>query len=201
MTAIEQALCCEQYSIVCSMLGAYRWVLPGVPIGCVPNGDPRVCQGSALLPETLEALPVPPAHSRASLNCPLLCFMWWRLQYSDHHVDTVFALVTMLSPCFPWSPCWVGENRAGDGGSQFDPFNAAQNGSLPFGKILRIDVNVATSGPAGIPPSNPFKNTPGYLPEVYALGFRNPWRCGKDPDTGAIMCGDVGQVLYKITVL
>jgi len=36
----------------------------------------------------------------------------------------------------------------------------------------------------------------GYLPEVYALGLRNPWRCGSDPLTGAYFCGDDGAVPY-----
>lgn len=87
---------------------------------------------------------------------------------------------------------------AGDGGGSYDPFNAALNGSLPLGKILRIDVNVPTTGAFGIPPDNPFVGVPGYLPEVYALGLRNPWRCGSDPATGAYICGDVGQVICTV---
>jgi len=52
----------------------------------------------------------------------------------------------------------------GDGGGSYDPFNAALDGSLPLGKILRIDVNVPTTGPFGIPPDNPFVGVPG-VPE------------------------------------
>jgi len=50
--------------------------------------------------------------------------------------------------------------------------------------------------PLAYPRDNPFVGVPGYLPEVYALGLRNPWRCGSDPLTGAYIVGDVGQVQY-----
>ena len=46
-----------------------------------------------------------------------------------------------------------------------------------FGKILRIDVNTVSVGkPYGIPASNPYANGVNGAPEVYASGFRNPWR-------------------------
>lgn len=83
---------------------------------------------------------------------------------------------------------------AGDGGNQGDPKKTSQNGGVPYGKILRINVNVPLSKPYGIPKDNPFKNTPGFLPAVFALGFRNPWRCSQDSKTKNIFCGDVGAV-------
>jgi glucose/arabinose dehydrogenase len=91
----------------------------------------------------------------------------------------------------------------GDGGGGGDPSRNAQNRKVLLGKILRLDVNATP--PAGktyaIPASNPFAanpqcNTgPGTLscPEIYAFGFRNPWRMNFDPDTAKLYVGDVGQ--------
>jgi glucose/arabinose dehydrogenase len=87
----------------------------------------------------------------------------------------------------------------GDGGSGGDPQNNAQNKSTLLGKILRIDVNI-TQGSLnyGIPPSNPFMGNPnGWREEIYAYGFRNPWRFSFDPVTGWLWCGDVGQDLWE----
>jgi glucose/arabinose dehydrogenase len=83
----------------------------------------------------------------------------------------------------------------GDGGSGGDPFGNGQNRSVLLGKILRIDVNSPSTGRNyGIPADNPFVgNTLGYKEEIYAYGFRNPWRFSFDPLTGRLWVGDVGQ--------
>jgi glucose/arabinose dehydrogenase len=61
------------------------------------------------------------------------------------------------------------------------------------GKMLRIDVHHPEGGlNYGIPVGNPYKNnTVGYREEVWAFGFRNPWRFNFAPD-GRIWEGDVG---------
>lgn len=81
----------------------------------------------------------------------------------------------------------------GDGGSGGDPDNRSQNPDSLLGKMLRIDVDPVFSG-YSIPPSNPFaKDTSLGRGEIWALGFRNPWRWSFDALTGDLWFGDVGQ--------
>jgi glucose/arabinose dehydrogenase len=70
----------------------------------------------------------------------------------------------------------------------------AQKLNVPLGKILRIDVNGNNSanGQYGIPAENPFVGAAG-LDEIFAFGFRNPYRFSFDSATGALFVGDVGQ--------
>jgi glucose/arabinose dehydrogenase len=64
------------------------------------------------------------------------------------------------------------------------------------GKILRIDVN--GSEPYGIPADNPFVNRQDAKPEIWAYGFRNPWRCSFDMGAGKeLYCADVGQNSFE----
>jgi glucose/arabinose dehydrogenase len=79
----------------------------------------------------------------------------------------------------------------GDGGSIGDPLNHGQDLSVPYGKLLRIDVD--SGAPFAIPSDNPFVATPGALPEIWAYGLRNPWRFSFDATTGDLYIGDVGQ--------
>ncbi|HEY6436138.1 MAG TPA: PQQ-dependent sugar dehydrogenase, partial [Ignavibacteriaceae bacterium] len=48
--------------------------------------------------------------------------------------------------------------------------------------------------PYSIPSTNPFFDSTGnVVREIYAWGFRNPWRCSFDPVTGNLWAGDVGE--------
>ena len=38
---------------------------------------------------------------------------------------------------------------------------------------------------------------PGAAPEVFAYGFRNPWRMAFDEDTGQLWVGDVGEAAVE----
>jgi glucose/arabinose dehydrogenase len=97
----------------------------------------------------------------------------------------------------------------GDGGGANDvgpghvadwyPVNAGGNGqdieANLFGNILRIDVN--KGNPYGIPNDNPFVGKVGRN-EIYAYGFRNPYRFSFDQGgTHDLFAGDAGQVLYE----
>jgi glucose/arabinose dehydrogenase len=88
----------------------------------------------------------------------------------------------------------------GDGGGADDQGvghngGNAQNVANPLGKVLRIDVNTRDSANAqyGIPPQNLFAGRPGLVAEIFAYGFRNPFRMSFDRHTGKLYVGDVGQ--------
>lgn len=99
----------------------------------------------------------------------------------------------------------------GDGGRGDDPFGNGQNCASFLGKMLRFDVNsrarIGRGGRArhleyGIPADNPFVHEPemggiGAQHEIYAFGFRNPWRYSFDRKTGNLWVGDVGQDLWE----
>jgi glucose/arabinose dehydrogenase len=81
----------------------------------------------------------------------------------------------------------------GDGGSGGDPFGHGQNTQTLLGKMLRIDVDAVSPGlQYRIPPDNPFV-AGGGLPEIWAYGFRNPWRFSFDRSTNRVFVADVGQ--------
>ena len=70
----------------------------------------------------------------------------------------------------------------------------AANPNNLFGKVLRIDVNGGS--PYAIPLDNPFAFGGG-APEVYAYGFRNPWRFSVDRLTGDVWVADVGESTWE----
>lgn len=96
-----------------------------------------------------------------------------------------------------------GGNANDVGPSHLEPGGNAQNLSVALGKMLRIDPLNPTLSPASanpvsgngqyrIPADNPFKAA-GQAPEIYAYGFRNPYRFSFDKANGQLIAGDVGQ--------
>ena len=82
----------------------------------------------------------------------------------------------------------------GDTGPHNDPNGHAQNMGLLLGKMMRIDVDRAAGGKAyAVPQNNPFVGQAGIPPEIWASGFRNPWRFCFDPLNGDLWLADVGQ--------
>lgn len=88
----------------------------------------------------------------------------------------------------------------GDGGGANDPAETGQDTTRLLGAFLRIDV-IGTGADYDIPPGNPFSGNakcgPGLnaasCPEIFAWGFRNPWRWSFDVPTGVLWAADVGQ--------
>ena len=84
----------------------------------------------------------------------------------------------------------------GDGGSGGDPEGNAQNPNALLGKFLRIDINVPDSHPQGF--VVPAGNAGLGRPEIWSLGWRNPWRFSFDSPalggTGAMLVADVGRM-------
>lgn len=85
----------------------------------------------------------------------------------------------------------------GDGGSAGDPHNNGQRLDTLLGKMLRIDVDARGAGTYGIPPDNPFVDSPDARPEIWAYGLRNPWQFSFDRDTDDLWIADVGQGAYE----
>lgn len=82
----------------------------------------------------------------------------------------------------------------GDGGGSGDRQGNGQNRLTLLGSIIRIDVSKAsTAQPYVVPAGNPFAAQDDGQPEIWAFGFRNPWRMAFDPDSGRLWVADVGQ--------
>jgi putative heme-binding domain-containing protein len=80
-----------------------------------------------------------------------------------------------------------------------DPFNTGQDISDLMSSILRIDADRKDEGKNyAVPKDNPFVAMPGARPEVWAYGFRNPWRMSFDRQTGELFVGDVGWELWEL---
>ncbi|NQD36576.1 hypothetical protein HPT27_06035 [Permianibacter sp. IMCC34836] len=78
-------------------------------------------------------------------------------------------------------------------GDDESPANGQLTSTL-HGKVIRINVNAGA--PYTIPADNPFVNGGG-RPEIFAYGFRNPWRFSFDRVTGTFWVADVGETQWE----
>jgi glucose/arabinose dehydrogenase len=86
----------------------------------------------------------------------------------------------------------VGDTGLGDNrgpGTSINPYSQDLN-SLN-GKVLRLNLD------GSIPSDNPFFNQAGKRGEIFAYGFRNPFRFGFDPMTGKLWVADVGDLTVE----
>jgi len=82
----------------------------------------------------------------------------------------------------------------GDGGSSGDPHGNGQNPETFLGSVLRILPQSARQGDSySVPGTNPFVGSAEGRPEIWAYGFRNPWRFSFDSVTGDLWLGDAGE--------
>ncbi len=83
----------------------------------------------------------------------------------------------------------------GDGGRGF----GAEDLTVFLGKILRVDISEPDSERGySIPSDNPFAQaSDDTRREIWAYGFRNPWRFSFDSETGQLFAGDVGDISYE----
>lgn len=81
---------------------------------------------------------------------------------------------------------WYEANAGGNGQDVTDNL---------LGSILRIDVD--NGDPYAIPADNPLADGEEGLPEIYAYGFRNPYRISFDAEGGRLFAADAGQELWE----
>jgi len=116
----------------------------------------------------------------------------------DHNMNQI-AFRPGIAPGHPdYGLLFVG---LGDGGNTFnvptlvecDAYRTAQDVGQPFGKILRIAPLAAGGDAYGVPADNPWTAVPGALPELWAMGLRNPQRFTWDEVSGRMLIADIGQ--------
>lgn len=138
--------------------------------------------GGASGHSVLARFSVDPADSNVALVASQVVLDTINDPYSNHN-----------GGCLQFGPDGYLYMGIGDGGSGNDPGNRAQNKALKLGKMLRYDVNNPNPPYYFVPPTNPFVDSVGVRPEIWAYGLRNPWRFSFDRITGDFWIGDVGQ--------
>lgn len=106
----------------------------------------------------------------------------WRYNHATRRVDPTSyrSLLRVSMPVYDhpikqivvrWQNIYIAH---GDGSVQSAVVGGGQGKRDGLGKILRINPAALGGRPYRIPYFNPFRNDSRYIPEIYALGFRNP---------------------------
>ena len=125
----------------------------------------------------------------------------WRIK-----ADTELPIIKWLSGghnggCIQFGPEGYLYIATGDGAGPTPPdrLRTGQDCSDLLSSILRIDVRSAEDGnPYVVPPDNPFIDMQNVRPEIWAYGFRNPWKMSFDRETGELWTADVGWDLWEL---
>ena len=122
--------------------------------------------------------------------------MRWRQPFANHNGGHLTFNTVARPGSAEFGLLYIG---AADGGSGGDPLNLSQNMASGFGKIMRIDPLGTNSRNKkyGIPSTNPFLKMKDALPEIYAVGVRNPQRFAWDPRNGNMFVADIGQNIVE----
>ena len=104
------------------------------------------------------------------------------------------GVITFGPDGFLYVPLGDGGGADDTGTGHTDDIGNAQDTSNLLGSILRLDVD--NGDPYGIPDDNPFVDDDAVLDEIWAYGFRNPWRMSYDEEYGWLVA-DVGQALWE----
>ena len=144
-----------------------------------------------------ERKPEPPrtriARFQASSELPFV------IDPASEHVILEFPSNGHDGGCLKFGPDGFLYIGVGDGGNANDMHNTGQYLGDLLASILRIDVDGTHSAKSyAIPEDNPFLQMPGARPEIWAYGFRQPWKFSFDRETGDLWAGDVGQQLWEM---
>jgi glucose/arabinose dehydrogenase len=122
---------------------------------------------------------------------------------NNHNGGTIAFNPTRPNEPYLYIALGDGGNARDVGPGHLEPGGNAQNLTTPMGKMLRFDpLNpaltaasanpVSSNGQYRVPLDNPFVGS-SPVPEIYAYGFRNPYRFAFDRATGDLILADVGQ--------
>lgn len=131
------------------------------------------------------------------------------LEIQAHVVSYALSAEGLPDPASAWNVITIHQPGVGHkgGGMSFDDTGIlylavgdgggsngrdAQDYTKLLGGIIRIIPSTAGPGYV-VPPDNPFLNDPARRPELWAKGLRNPWGFWRDPVSGDLWLGDVGE--------
>lgn len=103
--------------------------------------------------------------------------------------------------CLKFGPDGFLYITTGDGASPSPPDarNTGQDISDLLASVLRIDVDGVSDGQNyRVPADNPFVDRSDARPEVWAYGFRNPWKISFNSADGSLWAGDVGWEMFEM---
>lgn len=101
--------------------------------------------------------------------------------------------------CLQFGPDGYLYIATGDSSGIADLYLTGQDLTNLSGAILRIDVDhPGEKLPYTVPRDNPFLETQGARPEIWAYGLRQPWKMSFDTATGDLWTGNIGQDLWEM---